>query len=609
MSANNKVGIFLLSSFLIFATALAVPAQSTAPAQDQTIRAQDHTTQSQATPTRKGAASKDDIRNAQQALKDKGMYTGAVDGTLNADTQKGLRDFQQKNNLKATGTLNHETRAALGITSQQPGTGRTPTSKSETSGTTSSKGGTAGATSTPRREKGTNEQTSSTSRHDVRDTQAALKNEGFDPGPIDGILGAKTMTALRNYQSHNHLDVTGTITAQTQNAVMGTASASGSRNKPEAEGEFQPQAQPYSSTQPYSSEYSSTRESLSSQSGIATSPEDVRQVQQALANLMYNPGDINGMMTAQTQQALREFQYLNNLPVTGRIDDQTKIAIDSQSAGGFQSAQFGETYSSNVTREKSGITTEQQTQTRTDSSSTTTSHDTTVDRDSSKSGGKYDKNHRTSGKVDKDLTERATKAADVLRDLTGTSDKRIPNELLERAEAIAVVPNVVKGAFGVGGRFGKGLVSDRMENGHWSAPAFMSIGGGSFGAQIGVSSTDLVLVFTDRNALKMLESGKDLKLGADASVAAGPIGRSAEAGVNAKLDTGIFAYSRAKGLFAGVALDGAVLSIDKDANEKVYGASADATDILNGKFATNPTVQPFMSALDKNVPAKRISQK
>jgi len=137
----------------------------------------------------------------------------------------------------------------------------------------------------------------------------------------------------------------------------------------------------------------------------------------------------------------------------------------------------------------------------------------------------------------------------------------------------------------------------------------MNIGGGSFGAQLGVSSTDLVLVFTDKNALKQLESGKDLKLGADAGVVAGPIGRSAEAGVNVKLQSAIYAYSRSKGLFAGVALDGAVLDVDHHDTEKVYGSKVTVPEILAGNVTAPSAVRPFMDALDRSVPKQRISQK
>jgi len=204
----------------------------------------------------------------------------------------------------------------------------------------------------------------------------------------------------------------------------------------------------------------------------------------------------------------------------------------------------------------------------------------------------------------KDASERIAKAVDVLQDLTAAPDKKGPHELLERAEAIAVIPNMIKGAFGVGGNYGKGMVSQRLPNGNWSQPAYLQIGGGSFGAQLGVSSTDLVLVFTDRKALDLLEGGKDLKLGADAGVVAGPIGRTAEAGVNANLKSAIYAYSRSKGLFAGVALDGALLSTDKDMNEKMYGPSVSAESILKGTAAANSTAQPFVTALEKYVPPK-----
>ena len=181
--------------------------------------------------------------------------------------------------------------------------------------------------------------------------------------------------------------------------------------------------------------------------------------------------------------------------------------------------------------------------------------------------------------------------------------------MLERAEAIAVIPGMVKGAFGIGGRYGKGVVSQRLENGRWSPPAFIQIGGGSFGAQLGVSSTDVVLVFTDRNALDLLEEGKDLKLGVDAAAVAGPIGRSAEAGVNLKLESAIYSYSRAKGLFVGVALDGAVLDIDNSENKKVYGSSVTAKDVLNGRATMNATGRPFVDTLERVVPKKKLSQK
>ncbi len=203
-----------------------------------------------------------------------------------------------------------------------------------------------------------------------------------------------------------------------------------------------------------------------------------------------------------------------------------------------------------------------------------------------------------------DEQDRAVKAAEVLTDIMGTPDKGIPDELMERAEAIAVFPHVIKGAFGVGGEYGHGLVSQRMANGRWSAPAYIKIGGGSFGFQIGGSSTDIVLVFTDRKGYEGLLSGK-VKLGVDAAVAAGPVGRKAQAGTDIKLNSPIFAYSRSKGLFAGVALDGAVVTIDDSANELVYGRAYTGREILmEGRAPINNVVMPFVRALDRYSPAR-----
>jgi len=532
----NKLRITLLSGFLTFATALMAPAQSTTPAQDESTKKQ--------TTVHKGTASKDDIRNAQQALKDKGLYTGPVDGTVNADTKKALRDFQQKNNLEVTGTLNHDTITALGVTTHTPTTGK-ETPKTGTSGTT-----------TPKKEKGAGKPTSGLMPGKVRDAQSALKKEGFDPGPVDGIMGPKTMAAIRNFQSSNGLEVTGTINTETKNALMASAGTT-RRSKP---GTTETEPAP---TTP------------KNQSGVS-SLEDVRRVQQALTDLGYEPGDPTGLMTAQTREAIRQFQFLNNLPVTGNLDEQTKAAIDAQSQGGV-GTNYDNGASSPIARGVFLLVPQTK--------------------------------EKYSVKSDEKDSEKIAKATEVLEDLTATGDKKIPNELLERAEAVAVIPHMVKGAFGIGGRFGKGVISQRLPDGRWSAPSFIEIGGGSFGAQLGVSSTDLVLVFTDRKALSMLEGGRDLKIGADASAVAGPIGRSAEAGTNLKLESAIYSYSRSKGLFAGVALDGAVLNIDKDRNAKVYGASADARDILNGRIAANATVQPFVNALDRVSPKPRVSQK
>jgi lipid-binding SYLF domain-containing protein len=214
------------------------------------------------------------------------------------------------------------------------------------------------------------------------------------------------------------------------------------------------------------------------------------------------------------------------------------------------------------------------------------------------------KNASTDAKKIDDETERAMKAAEVLEAAATSEDASIPNALLEKAWGIAVIPHVVKGAFGIGGRWGKGLVVQRLENGGWSAPAYVSVGGASYGFQIGVDATDLVLVFTDRSGLQsLLDDG--LKLGADAGVTAGPLGRRGEIGTNLTLDSAIYSYSRSKGLFAGIALDGAVVTVDEDANHKVYGKDVTASTLLSGKVAPTPVVSSFHTALKAHVPARK----
>lgn len=200
--------------------------------------------------------------------------------------------------------------------------------------------------------------------------------------------------------------------------------------------------------------------------------------------------------------------------------------------------------------------------------------------------------------------QRAARAAEVLQAAARSEDSSIPEGLLRRAWGVAVIPHVVKGALGVGGRWGKGLVVERHDDGSWSAPAFIDVGGASYGFQIGVEATDLVLVFTDKSGLDSLLKDK-LKLGADATVTAGPLGRKAEIGTNATLDSAIYAYSRSKGLFAGVALDGAVITIDDSANEAVYGSKVSHEALLHGNVTTGrDTVAPFLTALQKYVPSR-----
>jgi lipid-binding SYLF domain-containing protein len=207
-----------------------------------------------------------------------------------------------------------------------------------------------------------------------------------------------------------------------------------------------------------------------------------------------------------------------------------------------------------------------------------------------------------------DERERAVKAADVLTEIMQIPENGIPDELMERAEAVAVFPHVIKGAFGVGGEYGHGLVSERRADGRWSAPSFVKIGGGNFGLQLGVQSTDLILVFTSREGFKGLLDGK-VKLGADAAVAAGPVGRKGQVATDVLLKSPVFAYSRSKGLFAGISLDGSVVTIDESANRKAYGKDLTAQEILlDGRAPVNANVAPFVRVLEKySPPRKRVT--
>ena len=202
-----------------------------------------------------------------------------------------------------------------------------------------------------------------------------------------------------------------------------------------------------------------------------------------------------------------------------------------------------------------------------------------------------------------DDAHRAREAENVMTSMMGIPENGIPNELMEHAQGIAVIPHVVKGAFGIGGSYGKGLLARRDASGNWTAPAYIKIGGGSFGFQLGVEATDVVLVFTNEDGIRSLLNGK-LTLGADASVAAGPVGRNAAMGTDILLKTAVYSYSRSKGLFAGVALDGAVITIDDHADRKVYGKAFNGEDILlRHEARANAAVSPFMRALEQYSPA------
>ena len=174
----------------------------------------------------------------------------------------------------------------------------------------------------------------------------------------------------------------------------------------------------------------------------------------------------------------------------------------------------------------------------------------------------------------------ADKADVVLKQLMQQApDRAIPKDLLRHAYAIAVIPDVIKLGLVLGGRHGEGLISVKRANGQWSAPAFITLSGASVGFQAGVSSTDVVLVFGSKRGVDTLVNGK-LTLGVDAHAAAGPVGRNVSAATDVALQSAVYSYSRSRGLFAGVALDGAVLRIDDKANAALYGSERTAQQVF-----------------------------
>jgi SH3 domain-containing YSC84-like protein 1 len=198
-----------------------------------------------------------------------------------------------------------------------------------------------------------------------------------------------------------------------------------------------------------------------------------------------------------------------------------------------------------------------------------------------------------------DDVKRTHKAAQVFKEIMNTPDKGIPQELLESVKCIAIIPGDVKFAFIFGGNYGRGLATCRTGHG-WSAPMFVAIEGGSVGYQIGGSSTDLVMLFMNDHALQSLLSDK-FKIGADASVAAGPVGRHASADTDVKLKAEILSYSRAKGVFAGVSLDGAVVQADKSGDEAMYGEHVDRHEILSGKVPVPESARPLLHEIGEYV--------
>jgi lipid-binding SYLF domain-containing protein len=199
------------------------------------------------------------------------------------------------------------------------------------------------------------------------------------------------------------------------------------------------------------------------------------------------------------------------------------------------------------------------------------------------------------GALSQTQIERIKDAATVLNEIHRAPDKDIPQELWEKAECVIVVPSLKKAAFIVGGEYGKGLMSCRSGKA-WSAPVFMELEKGSWGLQIGAQTVDLVLIVMNKTGMEKLLKNK-VSLGAEASVAAGPVGRDARAATDAQLKAEILAYSRAQGLFAGLDISGGVVKPDDDENVDLYGKKIGASEIVNGAVKAPPEAEPFLAAL------------
>ncbi len=200
--------------------------------------------------------------------------------------------------------------------------------------------------------------------------------------------------------------------------------------------------------------------------------------------------------------------------------------------------------------------------------------------------------------------DRLDNATTVIHDIMTTPDKGIPEEVLENAKCVAVIPHLVKGGFVFGAKHGKGVATCRTANG-WSAPAFITVSGGSWGAQIGIEAVDLVMIIQHEKGMQKLLSS-NLQLGADASAAAGPVGRHASAGTDWKLDAEVLTYSRAKGAFIGLTLEGASIREDNDSRRAIYGRNSTTRATLLGKVAAPPSTRPFLDAV-RNAKAQAVA--
>jgi len=202
--------------------------------------------------------------------------------------------------------------------------------------------------------------------------------------------------------------------------------------------------------------------------------------------------------------------------------------------------------------------------------------------------------------------DRLDHAGKILHEIMDAPDSGIPEEVLDHAKCIAVVPNLLKGGFVFGAENGRGVATCRTAKG-WSAPAFFTITGGSWGLQIGVEGIDLVMIIQNDKGMQGL-IGSGFELGADASAAAGPVGRHASADTNWKLDTEILTYSRAKGVFAGLTLNGASIRRDEDSTKAIYGHDFSTSRILSGEVPAPASAQSFLDAV-RNAKAQAVAQR
>jgi len=205
-----------------------------------------------------------------------------------------------------------------------------------------------------------------------------------------------------------------------------------------------------------------------------------------------------------------------------------------------------------------------------------------------------------------DSVDRLNKSVDVIHAIMSTPDKGIPEEVLSGAKCILVVPDLIKGGFIFGGKHGRGVATCRTADG-WSAPAFVSVGGGSWGLQIGVEGVDLVLLVMNDQGFQHLLSSK-FELTGEGSVAAGPVGRHASAGTDWKMNTEMLTYSRSKGVFAGLTLEGAVVEPDDDSTRAIYGRHVAFRSILSGKAATPKSADAFLKAVSNAGQQARVAE-